>query len=150
MEPFGYVVTYTASDALELFVDPRVRYAAHLDDGSGLVAYDGEPGVLVEFGTVMPATEDFLWPFHAAPKRGIGTGEEVFSLVPALPGIPEYLGDQESVTGLVSLAPSVIFVESRGPVAIGNVWSARVVAFRDKRLEDQGVHMGAGGRAMAV
>lgn len=139
MEPFGYLITEHASDALELFVDKRVRYAAQLEDGSGFVAFDGQPGVLIEFGNVHMATQDIVpWPW-AAPKRGIGTGREVFSLVPS--AFADYLREQECVTGAVSLGPDAILVESDGPIA-GGVWTSRVIAYRDKRLATHETQVG--------
>lgn len=136
----GYVLTHEGSEALEAFQDQRVRFAASLEDGSGIIAFDG-PGLdFMEFGTVFMAEphpdHPDTWPDwakKAAPKRAIATGREVYALVGV--AFEEYLHSLEAVTGCVRVADSLLLVESDGPVSAGAGWASAVMEFRDKRLE---------------
>jgi hypothetical protein len=140
MDSSGYVLTFDAADALKVFDDPSVRYAAALDNGRGLAAFDGEPFGFSDIGTVWmtqpePDYPD-TWPDwyrKAAPKRARATGRECFSFIPT--SYERYLHEQEWVTGCVRLrgVPELLLVESDGPIAAG-VWSAKVDSYRDKRI----------------
>lgn len=142
----GYVLTHEGSDALEMFMHERVRFAASLDDGRGLIAFDGAPLGLENLGKLWmaqppdgadPSQPLPDWYKKAAPKRAIGTGMEHYALVVSTHGdnMERYLHTQDSVSGIVRVSPNRILVETwHGPVAAGT-WSASVVEYRDKRLE---------------
>ncbi len=129
----GYLFTKYGSEALGLFDDPRIRFAARLSDGSGFAAFDGESLDLMEHGTVMLVQNHIPIPLPFCPKRAIATGREVYSLVSKT--FTDYLLDQEAVTGLALVTDELLLVESQGPIVAGSSWSAAVGTFRDKRLE---------------
>ena len=130
----GYVHTTLDTDALELFSDERVRFAAKLHDGTGFVAFDGDDSGFAFFGTIWRPVENILHPWIiVAPKRRVGTGLEHYSLVSV--EFETYLATQDTVTGLCRISDALLLVESDGPIVAGQVWNAAVVEFRDKRLE---------------
>jgi hypothetical protein len=137
----GYCLTREGTDALEAFNDDRVRFAAALDDGSGIVAFDGGWEGFDTLGTVFMAQEphpDYpdTWPDWARkqfPKRAIATGREHYALLKLR--FAEYLSQQDAVTGIAQVTDELLLVESDGPIAAGASWSAAVSEFRDKRLE---------------
>jgi hypothetical protein len=138
----GYCLTMEGTRALDLFAVDGVRFAASLDDGSGIVAFDG-PGLdFMDAGTVFMVTPPDGadptqplpdWYRKAAPKRAIATGAEHYALISV--SFEEYLHSLESVTGCVRVTDELLLVESDGPVSAGAGWSSSVVEFRDKRLE---------------
>jgi hypothetical protein len=144
----GYVLTREGNDALALFTDERVRFAAALSDGSGIVAFDGGwealGGLALGIGTVFMAQEPHpddprTWPDwaregHVIPKRRMATGREHFTLVSV--SFEEYAHGLEAVTGCVRVTDDLLLVESDGPVAIGAGWTAAIDGnrYRDKRL----------------
>jgi hypothetical protein len=134
----GYVICRTGEDALAAFDDERVRFAASLDDESGIIAFDGGWEGFDEFGTVFMAQEphpDYppSWPWRDCPKRALATGREHFALLSV--SFEEYLHTQEAVTGCVRVTDELLLVESDGPISAGPGWSAGVSEYRDKRLE---------------
>jgi hypothetical protein len=135
----GYVLTREGTDALEAFNDDRVRFAASLEDGSGIIAFDGGWEGFGDLGTVFmqqpipdypPSWPD---PYKAAPKRAVASGNEHYALIKVR--FEEYLHSLESVTGCVRVTDELLLVESDGPVSAGAGWSSSVVEFRDARLE---------------
>lgn len=143
MTESGYVLTFDAAEALKVFDDPSVRYAAALDNGRGIVAFDGDWFGFENIGTVWMAqppdgadpTQPIPdWYKKAAPKRAIATGRECFAFIPV--GFERYLHKQEAVTGCVRLVgvPELLLVESDGPIAAGDIFEAKVDSYLDKRL----------------
>lgn len=138
----GYILTREGSDALEAFNDERVRFAASLSDGSGIVAFDGNADGFGELGTVFLAQEHPEgadptqplpdWYKRMAPKRGVANGREHFALVAI--AFEQYAHELEAVTGVVRVSDELLLVESDGPIVVGSSWTAEVMEFRDKRL----------------
>lgn len=136
----GYVLTREGSDALALFDDDRVRFAASLSDGSGIAAFDGAAEGFDKLGTVFAAQEphpDYpdTWPDWyriIAPKRRVANGREHFTL--AAVAFEEYAHGLQAVTGCVRVTDELLLIESDGPIAVGAGWTAEVMEFRDKRL----------------
>jgi hypothetical protein len=125
----GYVLTNDGTSALACFSDERVRFAASLDDTSGIVAFDGEPDPAWNaIGTVFVPH-----PVPFCPKRAVATGREFYSVLPVL--FEDYVASLRAVTGYVRLTDALLLVESDGPIASGADWSAGVTELRDKRLE---------------
>jgi hypothetical protein len=143
----GYVLSTYADTALDAFRDERVRYAAGLDDGSGFLAFDGDPEGLLTYGRVymtdpQPDHPD-TWPDWAKripPKRANATGNEVFSIVSE--GLMEILaldeGAMSKCTGYVRLTDGNYLTETQKWVPPLAVWSGIVFAYRDVRLEELG------------
>lgn len=143
METMGYLFCGRARDAFDAFEALPwdgtfgMRYVAQLDNGDGFGAFDGEPSGLTEFGTVKMA-QAFFHPWIAAPKRGVGTGREVFSMVgPEMAEnfrqLYEY-GELQSIHSAVVLDDSFVLFESDGAIGAGFA-TARVVRFSDARTE---------------
>lgn len=138
----GYVLTREGDAALDAFTDARVRFAAALSDGSGIVAFDGAAEDLDKIGTVFLAQEHPEgadptqplpdWYKRMAPKRGVANGREHFTL--AAIAFEEYAHSLEAVTGCVRVTDELLLIESDGPIAAGAGWTASVVSYLDKRL----------------
>lgn len=147
----GYVITDRGIDALDLFEHPSVRYAAALQDGKGIAAFDADAEEFRAFGRVLIAQEphpDYpdTWPDwyrKAAPKRAIATGRECFALLPMI--FEQYAHEADVITGCVRVADLYVvgestetwlLAESDGIATLGLGWASAVMEYRDKRLED--------------
>jgi hypothetical protein len=156
----GYVFTEDGQAALGAFGVSGVRYAAALDDGSGLIAFDMEPENLNGFmelatmlGDVHLTREPILdrdevpegvdpqtvpdWYRKAAPKRAFAQGDEVFALTIGDESFERYLHEQESVSGCIRIEGRGLLVESHGPVMAGGAqWVAAVVEYRQAPIRE--------------
>lgn len=134
----GYVLLAKGADALALFHDPDVRYAAAMTDGTGFVAFDTDHGQFADKGNVWyegeHGPEAIFWPYQACPKRAIGTEGEAFALIPQ-----EWEADIHKlthVTGCVPVGDGMILVQSDGPVVMtADYWNSVVRVFLDKRID---------------
>ena len=140
----GYVFTPDGAAALlAIDLDPLpfsgIRYAAALDDGSGIVALDGDYSASPSFGTFRMAIEphpDYppSWPWKA-PKRHVSNGKERFALM-SLARFENTRRDPiaaSHITGAVMLDDGSMFVETDGWVLVAD-WTAAAVEVRDRRL----------------
>ncbi len=121
------------------------RFAASLDTGQGFVA-GNDIEQLRALGEWMEPDESlFFWPWRAAPKRAIGTGDEVYGLISG--DLVEDLGEMLSAGVGVKLCPSLVerfgvgerdlaLVETQGAHIPMAFWQGRVRAFRDSRKRD--------------
>jgi hypothetical protein len=150
----GYVICPTGEDAFSAFDRPEVRYAASLDNGGGIVAFEGDQGDaynLSAYGRVLAVVDPDPqpeWWWFLIPKRRIATGSECFYLTkPVHPRIAwenARLFAEDGVTGLAVIVGNSaigdgehrVLIEADGPRHwFGLEWFARSVDFRDARLK---------------
>lgn len=142
MEAHGYIFTKDGALALGLGSSESSawRYAASLDDGSGIVAFDGDmvainiPDMRVRFAT---ENWDPKWPSRPAPKRYVSNGQERFALMTQA-RFSNIVVDPltvEHITGAVVLDDESVLVETDGFVLIAD-WTAGAAEVRDRRLVD--------------
>jgi hypothetical protein len=137
----GYIFTATGAEALAVFEDERVRYAASMDDGTGFVAFDGEPNYQLEaLGRVlmMEPHPDYpdSWPKHFAPKRRVSNGMERFAIVSDLLA-DDIMRDPYSsnhVTGVALFHDGTVLLETDGFKVPMAIWAATPKVIADKRL----------------
>jgi hypothetical protein len=133
----GYVIT--KGSPLAAVPAPTERYAAHLHTGEGFVAAD-DLGQIRHLGEWMEPQAFWWW--RAAPKRAVGTGEEVFGLI-SVDLVADLAPILSAATG-VKLSPALAerfgvgatdlaLVETQGAHIPLAVWRGRVKAFRDAR-----------------
>ena len=134
----SYIITATPAEAFEAFVDERVRYAAHLTDGRGFVAYDG-PRTGLPVGATLEPHPDYppSWPQKDFPKRGYSTGFERFAITST--DIADLVMTDptavERVTGVALLGEDRVLIETDAWAVPLAIWSAGVESVLDKRLE---------------
>lgn len=138
MNGYGYIIGPHAYGSI---IDQRVRYAAVLDNGLQLAAYDGSAEGLESHGTVfdLQPTPEYPdtwpdWAKKAAPKRGIANGLEHFALVSEEHLLHNLEGMEFS--GVALVAPDLVLVETQGlhvPLAIWHGAATRYFDIREVR-----------------
>lgn len=138
----GYIITETGEEALAMFDNDAVRYAASMEDGTGFVAYDGE--IELEFTDNLQLMEPIpeypdTWPKregHVIPKRRVSNGFERFAIVSDLLS-NDLMRDpwcNKHITAAVMLTEGNALIETDGFSVPMAIWVGNPTIRMDKRL----------------
>jgi hypothetical protein len=124
----GYVVTETHAEAIAAFDEESVRHVALLENGEGLVAFDGDRPCV---GALMVAADPFLI-FDKVKKRSPfgGDGIEAFYLVTPV----HAYAIRDRITAATVLTSGNVLVETDGADVPGAIWGSMATSWLDNRV----------------
>ena len=136
----GYIITNDGREALEAFENEAVRYVADMEDGTGLIAYDGAIEITLssEGIRLMEPHPDYpdSWPKRICPKRAVSNGFERFAIVSDLLA-NDIMADPWSskhVTAATMLTDGNALIETDGFSVPMAIWVGNPKIRMDKRL----------------